>query len=59
MPSLIAITRKRTIETYRIVVCRTGLSSGSFIFNIQITNGIMSSILKIVMRVAQFSIIDY
>jgi hypothetical protein len=40
---------------YRITFRAISLRSGSFILSIKITNGIISSIRKIVIRVAQFS----
>jgi hypothetical protein len=58
MPSLIAIAKKMTVETYRIAFRASVLSAGSFIFNIKLTNGTISNILKIVIRLAQLSFID-
>ena len=58
MPSLIAIAKKITVETYRIAYRVSGLSTGSFIFNIKLTNGIINNILRIVIRLAQFSFIE-
>ena len=51
------VTKKITIEIYRIEFCAPGLSAGSFVFNIKLTNGTINNILKIVMRLAQLSFI--
>jgi hypothetical protein len=57
MPSLIAIVRKMAIEMYRIVLRIAALNSGSFICSIQLTNGTNSNIRRIVILLAQFSLI--